>query len=421
MTEGLLGRSVLDWPMGVTLYRPEKCYNGYTVVVPYRSEKIFLVDMTGHVAHVWNADPERQRQSMFMELLPDGNWLTLNYGGLREAGGDIQDPGLPLQVREQERMQTEAVELDWDGNAVWRYASPEDWKIHHDFARLSNGNTLLLAARVVKARNVSERRIEDNLFFEVTPAGEVVWEWSTAAHYEQFHFSDRARALIAETAGDCFHTNTLEVLPGNELGEKDGRFRKGNILSCQRHTNVIYIVDRQSGNVVWQWGQGQLVGPHHPTMLANGNILIYDNGGWGGYPTRRRFYTRLLEIDPRKGEVVWEYRHEPRVFKEKSKFFSYSWGSVQRLPNGNTFSLDCHKGRLFEVTAKGEIVWEYISPFEWNRGTLPESGIYRAYRYGYEQVPQAEPDLTVAVSRSSSAGVPAVLLPGMGLPPTDLP
>lgn len=423
MAQGLLGRSVLDWPTGVTVYEPEKCFNGYTVVVPYRSEKMFLIDMAGRVVHVWNADPQEYRQSMFLELLPNGNWMTLNYGGVRGVTGDIQDPSLALSLRGERNIQTEATELDWEGNVLWRYASPPEWKIHHDMARLANGNTLLLVAGVGTIADVSDQEIEDNLFVEVTPDGEVVWQWSTAAHYGEFGFDDRARGLIAQTAGDCFHTNTLEALPGNDLGAKDDRFRKGNILSCQRHTNLIYVLDRDTGEVVWQWGtgRGQLVGPHHPTMMSNGNILIYDNGGWGGYPGRHRFYTRLVEIDPLAGEVVWEYRHEPHVFKEKSKFFSYSWGSVHRLPNGNTFSLDCHKGRLFEVTADGEIVWEYVSPFEWNRGTLVESGIYRAYRYGYDRVPEADPHFMRTDGHAAAVEAEPVLLPKMGLPPKDLP
>ena len=176
--------------------------------------------------------------------------------------------------------------------------------------------------------------------------------------------------------------------------------------------------------MVWRWGTGndQLVGPHHPTMLANGNILIYDNGGQAGYPTKCRFYTQLIEIDPITEEIVYEYRHEPYVFKVTCKFFSPSWGSVQRLPNGNTFSLDCHKGRLFEVTPQGEIVWEYVSPFQWNRGTaMVESGIYRSYRYGYDQVPQADPYFMQTDGHLGVHIAEEALPPNLGLPSNDLP
>jgi len=35
---------------------------------------------------------------------------------------------------------------------------------------------------------------------------------------------------------------------------------------------------------------------------------------------------------------------------------------VQRLWNGNTFICESAFGRLFEVTAQGETVWEYVIP-----------------------------------------------------------
>lgn len=156
-------------------------------------------------------------------------------------------------------------------------------------------------------------------------------------------------------------------------------------------------------------------------MLHNGNILIYDNGGQGGYPPRVRFYTRLIEINPVSCEIVWQYAHEPYTFKPTSKFFSSSWGSIQRLPNGNTFSLDCHKGRLFEVTPSGEIVWEYISPFAWGRGTeVVDSGMYRAYRYGYDEVPEPDPIFKNTDGHIGTQPVSRSLPEYLGLPSRDL-
>jgi hypothetical protein len=37
-------------------------------------------------------------------------------------------------------------------------------------------------------------------------------------------------------------------------------------------------------------------------------------------------------------------------------------GAQQRLPNGNTLITESEAGRLLEVTADGEVVWEYINP-----------------------------------------------------------
>jgi hypothetical protein len=58
---------------------------------------------------------------------------------------------------------------------------------------------------------------------------------------------------------------------------------------------------------------------------------------------------------------------------------------AQRLPNGNTLAAEGLKGRLFEFTPTGELVWEYMTPF-FGVFTLPPAltvqvpSIYRAYR-----------------------------------------
>ena len=415
-------RSVLDWPTGVTVFKPEKCYNGYTVVVPYRSSLMFLIDMRGRVVHAWKADPEKHAEAWFLRRLRTGNWMTMTMHTPQFHDASSPDRA-PTSLSAYE-LDTQVLELDWDGRVVWRYKAPRDWMIHHDMARLRNGNTLILLEKQANVPAISDKPIADNFFIEVDRDGETVWEWYTSEHFDEFDYSDEATELMRERGKDIFHTNTLSVLPGNELEKSDRRFAKGNILSCQRNTNVIFIIDKKSAKVVWTWGsgRGQLVGPHHPVMLHNGNILIYDNGGRGGYPPRTRFYTRLVEMNPVSGEIVWQYSHEPYIFKTTSKFFSSSWGSVQRLPNGNTLSLDCHKGRLFEVTPSGEIVWEYISPFAWGRGTqVVDSGIYRVYRYGYDQVPEPDSVFKNTDGHLHVQPVSRTLPDYLGLPSPDLP
>lgn len=67
---------------------------------------------------------------------------------------------------------------------------------------------------------------------------------------------------------------------------------------------------------------------------------------------------------------------------------------MQRLLNGNTLICEGVKGRLFEVTASGDIVWEYVIPIDDNgpveqgteipNGSPPgwlQNAEFRAYRY----------------------------------------
>jgi hypothetical protein len=65
----------------------------------------------------------------------------------------------------------------------------------------------------------------------------------------------------------------------------------------------------------------------------------------------------VVEVDPIAGEIVWEYRATP-----PPSFYSRSRGANQRLANGNTLITESDKGRAFEVTPEGEIVWEFLNP-----------------------------------------------------------
>jgi hypothetical protein len=132
-------------------------------------------------------------------------------------------------------------------------------------------------------------------------------------------------------------------------------------------------------------------------LPGEGNILIFDNGGFGGFgapnPTApyginnaRREYSRVIEIDPVAMKIVWEYNANKSGYRDTFKFFSDYVSSAQRLPNGNTLIDEGAVGRLFEVTPDGEIVWEYISPFYQEKENY--NMVYRAYRVPYDYVPQ---------------------------------
>jgi hypothetical protein len=63
------------------------------------------------------------------------------------------------------------------------------------------------------------------------------------------------------------------------------------------------------------------------------------------------------------------------------------------LPNGNTLIDEGMNGRFFQVTASGENVWEYVSPY---LGKAPGSDaisnwVYRALPVSYDWVPAGTP------------------------------
>jgi len=218
-------------------------------------------------------------------------------------------------------------------------------------------------------------------------------------------------------SGDWMHLNSISLLGPNKWFKKgDKRFHPANIIWSGRNTNIIGITDKKSGKIVWQLGPdydtsdvlkklGWIIGQHHAHLIpqglpGEGNILIFDNGGSGGYgipnpgaPRGRniaiRYFSRVLEIDPVSLEIVWHY---PSVDSQSPggtpRFFSSFISSAQRMPNGNTLITEGAHGRVIEVTPNHEIVWEYVSPFfNMKRNT---NNIYRAYRLPYNWVPQVK-------------------------------
>jgi hypothetical protein len=85
-------------------------------------------------------------------------------------------------------------------------------------------------------------------------------------------------------------------------------------------------------------------------MVEDGKILVFDNGVTRGF-------SRVVEVNPVTGDILWEYTGDP-----PESFYSYEKGSAQRLPNGNTLICDGDNGRAFEVTRAGEMVWEWLNP-----------------------------------------------------------
>jgi len=167
---------------------------------------------------------------------------------------------------------------------------------------------------------------------------------------------DEPPAEPTDTVYDYYHLNAVTVVP------EDSAWCPGAWLLCLRNVDLVLALDPAGGEVLWSYGPGELEAPHHPTVTPEGHVLLFDNG-------RRRGWSRVLEVAPETGEVVWEYRAEG--------FFSDVRGAAQRLPNGNTLITESERGRVFEVTPGGEVVWEWWNPAFDERG---RRRVYRATR-----------------------------------------
>ena len=347
----------------VTLYDPSRAYNGYTIVWAEEGKDAWLIDMEGHIVHRWKMPGGAGLHGV---LLPNGNFLaSVQVSTHEELGLTREFSGLGGLL----------LEVDWDGNLVWKHEAPYQ---EHDFYRLDNGNTLYIswdpegnvptdiAAKIKGGLPGTEHKgvMWGDVIREVNPAGEEVWKWFAYEHLDPE--LDALRPLESRELYTCL--NSVFGLPN------------GDVLISSRHTDSIYIIDKATGDVKWRWGRGKIALQHDATMLDNGNILLFDNGAHreGFAPN----YSRAVEVNPSTNKVVWEYKSDP-----PSDFYSTIMGGCQRLPNGNTLICEAFMGRVFEVTYEGEMVWEYIlpsyhfadSPGEYYKEWM--NALFRAHRY----------------------------------------
>jgi predicted Rdx family selenoprotein len=286
--------------------------------------------MDGQVVHRWSLP---YQPGNWGYLLENGNLLYAGNSGkatLPFAGGG----GCVMEV-------------DWDGVVVWEY---EDANQHHDVSRGVNGNTMVLGWDPIPDGLVPQiqggvpgteldGKMYADYIHEVTPEGNVVWEWHA---YEALDPKEDVLCSLHERH-EWLHTNACTVLPD------------GNVLTSFRHLDTIGIVDRKTGKFAWKYHNRQMGHQHDPTLLENGNVLVFANGY---HNLEAMTGSKIYEIDPRKDEIVWTYATRPAW-----EFFSGFISSAQRLPNGNTLICEGATGRLFEVTLEGEVVWEYVVPF----------------------------------------------------------
>tara|TARA_B110000483_G_scaffold216241_1_gene267548 strand:- start:1779 stop:2867 length:1089 start_codon:yes stop_codon:yes gene_type:complete len=305
---------------------------GYRMFSPLGLKKTLIINMQGDVVHSWNLPYE---PGNYGYLLPSGNMLS----AVRTPDGP---KGLPAKGG---LMQ----EWDWDGNLLWEY---QDNFQHHDFRRCKNGNTMYLRWELMRKEN--EKRVVGgnegtehadgiwaDVIREIEADGTIIWEWRAEDCEEMYDFPINPMCPRHEWC----HANCITQLDN------------GDVLINFRYNHLMAIIDYKTKKFRWtlcDYAYGQ---QHSVYQLENGNIMFFANGAnvLGVGPEGG---SRVIELDPSTNTPVWQYAGSPRF-----SFFSWFISNAYRLPSGNTSILEGIKGKIFEVTMEGDIVWDFVSPY----------------------------------------------------------
>jgi outer membrane protein assembly factor BamB len=342
-----------------------------------QNRNVYRIDLQGNVIHTWNLPYSPGLSGYLTER------GTLFYNGRTTESSFLSRFPFKAGV---------VLEADWSGKVLWELRHPDH---HHHGILLRNGNVLLNClgqvpdeiARQVRGgteesdmpsgqyasrQKAEAAKMYSDYLVELTPAGTPVWEWRT---WEQLDPVSDGISEVQAPRTLWAQGNSVEELPN------------GDILASFRPTSTVVRISRSTGKIIWKLGPPLVAGQHAPTLLGNGNVLIFDNGVHRLDDSMQ--YSRVIEINPGTNEIVWKYQDKPAW-----NFFSPRMGNAQRLPNGNTLITEASFGRLFEVTKEGEIVWEYVNPFFGKPlfgGPLPSESnqVFRALRYSSEEIAKA--------------------------------
>ena len=336
---------------GVTRYDPSKADNGLTLYTSGHDQKARLIDMQGRVVREWgvpfsqlwdksaavkNPQPDSHVYIEKTHLYPNGDLLALYVA----VGDTPWGYGL--------------VKYDRNNNILWKYLG----HVHHDLTVAPDGRIFVLSQEIgqddlPQYPHLKAPRIDDYIVV-LSPDGR---ELKKVRLIDSLLRSPYARLLdtvpwyIQKGAGDYLHTNSVEYLDGTSA-QKLPEAKEGRLLLSFREIGTLGVFDPMTGEIVWAM-RGPWLRQHDPDLLANGNILLFDNQGHVGPGG----ITRVIEVDPRNQRIVWTYAGTP-----EEPFESEVRSSQARLPNGNTLITESDGGRIFEVTRPGQIVWNYINP-----------------------------------------------------------
>jgi len=177
---------------GVTIYEPDRCWNGYTLLSSqsgHQSEpngpiyEAILVDMEGNLVNEWafTSGP--------MKMLPSG-YIT---GGTR-----LKEVGNVLTL------------MDWDRNILWQV----DRSHHHDYqiegnpvgyyapemeSMVEGGKCLILGRHEPDPNltaHISGWTLRDEVLWELDADGNVLWQWEGWEHLDEWGFDEAARDAL---------------------------------------------------------------------------------------------------------------------------------------------------------------------------------------------------------------------------------
>ncbi len=381
------------------------------------------LDWDGNLVWEYELDNDQLTQHHDVKLLPNGNVLVIawEYHSKEEAAAH----GRMSAYCNEEGLWTDTI-LEVKpirpkgGEVVWKWRTWDHLVQDLDATKPGYASVAAHPERIdlnadcrylAKQESEEERAKREKLEREMKRLGYAGGD-EKKEKQDKSGAKDPAKDAAPKLESDWLHTNAVDYLAEQDL-----------ILLSTPHLNEIWVVDhststseaagesggrwKHGGGLLYRWGNPRNWGhgeaadrrlfyQHNAGWLAGEKpgelrVLLYNNGRDRPGEEFSSIDELVLPFDPARGfvrekdeafgpeEVAWTYT-------EPAHFFSPFISGVQRLASGNTLVCEGVKGRVFEITRAGEIVWDFWSPLGGDiepsktGGKAPPNALFRATR-----------------------------------------
>ena len=291
---------------GITLNDASKRYDCVVLFAPmFGSGEVYAINTDGNIVHEWKLP---WSPGLYGYLLPNGNLL---YLGKTTKKSEVDFPFW-------ERFKGGIIaEVDKDSNIISKY---EDIYHHHDARRTSSGGLIYMT--VEKVENSLAKQVKggvipadysgvmwSDVLIELDANNNKIWEWRSTDHLDV----NKHPITFNDPRDEWSHGNTVVPIDDDK------------VLVSFRNISTVALIDKITGKFIWEIGPDILAQQHDPSLLDNGNVLIYDNGVHR--LDEPMPFSRIIEVNPNTMNIEWEYFDKP-----KFNFFSPYISGVQKLP-----------------------------------------------------------------------------------------
>ncbi len=390
--------------VGVLSFDPVQTQDGYNFYMPHRQMDAYLLDNCGRVVNHW---PGSALPGNSAFLKPNGN--LVRTGGSGAASNPWIHAGGGGEYIE---------ELDWGNNSVWKFTYNDSLvRMHHDFALLPNGNVLFIswerktaAEAIAMGRDpllITYGEVWPDKIVEIQPQADsaiIVWEWNVWDHLIQDFDATKPNFGVVADHPERININYGPAVEDwNHLNAIDYNPVLDQIVLSSPSFNELWIIDHSTttaeaagttggnsgkgGDLLYRWGNPAayntgtsadqlLYFQHDVSWIDNegiatndpdyGKLLVFNNRVGSNFssvniinPPLDTNNNYVLSVGSAYGPSAFDFTYTDTP---QENMHSIGLSGAQRQPNGNILICSGRQGRMIEINANKDIVWEYINP-----------------------------------------------------------